>query len=84
MIFKKRAKTDTVPLRRLFSFSSTKDYILTTVSLTSALINGVCLPILVIIFGDLANVIVYEVTSSNPNSTTSQCQNISQESFVKK
>ncbi|XP_050374961.1 ABC transporter B family member 11-like [Argentina anserina] len=45
--------TKTVPLYKLFSFADSIDYLLMIVGTISAIGNGLCMPMLAIIFGDL-------------------------------
>ncbi|XP_040374774.1 ABC transporter B family member 11 isoform X1 [Rosa chinensis] len=45
--------TKTVPLYKLFSFADSMDYLLMSVGTISAIGNGLCMPLLTIIFGDL-------------------------------
>lgn len=69
---------------QLFRWASRTDKILIAVSVTAALFNGICLPFSVILFGDLANVIVYEtspiINASDSNNST-QCQSSSESVF---
>ncbi|CAL8990978.1 unnamed protein product [Prunus brigantina] len=47
--------TKTVPYYKLFSFADSLDYLLMSVGTISAIGNGVCLPLMTIIFGDVIN-----------------------------
>ncbi|XP_061995041.1 ABC transporter B family member 21-like isoform X2 [Rosa rugosa] len=45
--------TKTVPLYKLFSFADSMDYLLMSVGTISAIGNGLCMPLMAIVFGDL-------------------------------
>ncbi|BFG14778.1 hypothetical protein CerSpe_010520 [Prunus speciosa] len=47
--------TKTVPYYKLFSFADSLDYLLMSVGTISAIGNGVCMPLMTIIFGDVVN-----------------------------
>ncbi|KAM2745612.1 hypothetical protein PS2_021317 [Malus domestica] len=47
--------TKTVPFHKLFSFADSLDYLLMSVGTISAIGNGICLPLMTIILGDLIN-----------------------------
>ncbi|ONI27768.1 hypothetical protein PRUPE_1G104100 [Prunus persica] len=47
--------TKTVPYYKLFSFADSLDYLLMSVGTISAIGNGVCMPLMTIIFGDVIN-----------------------------
>ena len=70
-------KEDAVPFYKLFRFASSTDVTLMAVSVMACVVHGMCLPIAVIIYGDLATVIV-DATAPGWNSTnivnTTQCQ----------
>lgn len=52
---KKKEKVEVVPFLKLFAFADPLDYVLMIVGSIGALANGVSLPIMTIIFGDLVN-----------------------------
>lgn len=70
-------KKKTVNFGKLFSFASNEDLVLIFTSFVAATLNGMCLPIAMILFGQLINFIVYEAAlSSNgtlPYNSTSKC-----------
>lgn len=74
-------RNDPIPFRELFRFASNTDVILMAVSITACVIHGVCLPITVILFGDLAKVLVDTtdpgLNSSEISNSSTQCQNSS-------
>ncbi|XP_016647145.1 PREDICTED: ABC transporter B family member 4-like [Prunus mume] len=47
--------TKTVPYYKLFSFADSLDYLLMSIGTISAIGNGVCMPLMTIIFGDVIN-----------------------------
>ncbi|XP_034226585.1 ABC transporter B family member 11-like [Prunus dulcis] len=49
----KSKETKTVPYYKLFSFADSLDYLLMSVGTISAIGNGVCMPLMTIIFGDV-------------------------------
>ncbi|BBG92983.1 P-glycoprotein 11 [Prunus dulcis] len=51
----KSKETKTVPYYKLFSFADSLDYLLMSVGTISAIGNGVCMPLMTIIFGDMIN-----------------------------
>ena len=57
--------TKTVPFLKLFSFADSDDIVLMVVGSIGAIGNGVCLPLMTILFGDLIN-------SFGQNQTNSQ------------
>ncbi len=71
-------KNDPISFRGLFRFASNTDVILIAVSITACVIHGVCLPITVILFGDLAKVLVDTtdpgLNSSEISNSSMQCQ----------
>ena len=48
-------KTNTVPFYKLFAFSDSTDVWLMIIGTIGAIGNGVCMPIMTILFGDLVN-----------------------------
>ncbi|GKU90481.1 hypothetical protein SLEP1_g4470 [Rubroshorea leprosula] len=48
-------KTNTVPFYKLFSFADSTDWLLMLVGTIGAIGNGLCMPLMTIIFGDLVN-----------------------------
>nr|XP_043635409.1 ABC transporter B family member 21-like [Erigeron canadensis] len=52
---KETEKTETVPFYKLFSFADSTDYILMIVGTIGAMANGVSMPLMTILFGDLIN-----------------------------
>ena len=72
-----KEECNTVPFLALFRFASSTDITLMAVSVTACVIHGVCLPTLVILFGDLATVIVdatAPVWNNSDTSNNTQCQ----------
>lgn len=66
---------DPVSFIQLFGWASRTDKILVAISVAAALLNGICLPYSVILFGELANIIVYEASpNSNSSVNSTQCQ----------
>ena len=59
-----------VPFLKLFKFASYIELLQVTIAIITSLLNGVCLPIQLIVWSDLANVLVYEVSASNWNGKT--------------
>ena len=51
----KEGGTKTVPYYKLFSFADSLDYLLMSVGTISAIGNGVCMPLMTIIFGEVVN-----------------------------
>ena len=47
--------TKTVPYYKLFSFADSLDYMLMSVGVISAIGNGLCLPLMSVIIGDMIN-----------------------------
>ena len=62
--------TESVTFLQLFRFASKTDNILISLAVAAALLNGVCLPLAVIVFGNLANDIVELSPSGTQNLTT--------------
>ncbi|MFS8014164.1 putative ABC transporter type 1, transmembrane domain superfamily [Helianthus anomalus] len=54
-IAKEKESTDTVPFYKLFAFADLTDYILMITGTVSAIGNGICLPLMTILLGDLIN-----------------------------
>ncbi|KAJ0691613.1 putative ABC transporter type 1, transmembrane domain superfamily [Helianthus annuus] len=52
---KEKESTDTVPFYKLFAFADLTDYILMITGTVSAIGNGICLPLMTILLGDLIN-----------------------------
>lgn len=54
---KEKAKDDTktVPFYKLFAFADLTDYVLMIVGTIGAVGNGICMPLMTILFGDLLN-----------------------------
>ncbi|KAJ0691614.1 putative ABC transporter type 1, transmembrane domain superfamily [Helianthus annuus] len=52
---KEKESTDTVPFYKLFAFADLTDCILMITGTVSAIGNGVCLPLMTVLFGDLIN-----------------------------
>ncbi|KAL4366271.1 hypothetical protein GQ457_05G001350 [Hibiscus cannabinus] len=48
-------KTDSVPFYKLFAFADSRDFMLMTIGTISAVGNGLCMPLVTILFGDLAD-----------------------------
>ncbi|GMI69508.1 P-glycoprotein 21, ATP-binding cassette B21 [Hibiscus trionum] len=48
-------KTNSVPLYKLFAFADSRDIVLMTVGTIGAIGNGLCMPLMTILFGDLIN-----------------------------
>ena len=69
-----------VQFMELFSFASTNDIILMTISVMVCVLHGLCLPIMLIVFGDLTRSMT-DATNIGWNSTdftnNSQCQSSS-------
>ena len=69
------AKNIPVALMQLFRFASSIDIILMTISVMVCVIHGLCLPIILILFGNLSLSIVNENNRNNSNNT--QCHSSS-------
>ncbi|KAF5762767.1 putative ABC transporter type 1, transmembrane domain superfamily [Helianthus annuus] len=52
---KEKESTETVPFYKLFAFADLTDYMLMIVGTVSAIANGVCLPLMTLLLGDLIN-----------------------------
>ncbi|KAJ0743387.1 putative ABC-type xenobiotic transporter [Helianthus annuus] len=52
---KEKESTDTVPFYKLFAFADLTDYVLMIVGTIGAVGNGICMPLMTILFGDLLN-----------------------------
>ncbi|KAI7750749.1 hypothetical protein M8C21_013051, partial [Ambrosia artemisiifolia] len=52
---KGKERTDTVPFYKLFAFADLTDYILMITGTISAIGNGICLPLMTVLLGDLIN-----------------------------
>ncbi|KAM7484893.1 hypothetical protein LguiA_000902 [Lonicera macranthoides] len=52
---KKKEVTKTVPLYKLFSFADSVDYVLMLVGTIAAIGNGICMPLMTLIFGELVD-----------------------------
>ncbi|KAJ0651012.1 putative ABC transporter type 1, transmembrane domain superfamily [Helianthus annuus] len=52
---KEKESTDTVPFYKLFAFADLTDYILMITGSVSAIGNGICLPLMTVLLGDLIN-----------------------------
>lgn len=52
---KKKESTNALPFYKLFSFADSIDYLLMFVGIIAAAGNGVCMPLLTILFGDSVN-----------------------------
>lgn len=48
-------KTNTVPFHKLFVFADSTDILLMIVGTVGAVGNGLCMPLMTILFGDLVN-----------------------------
>jgi len=62
---------------RLFRFASSNDAILISASVMASILNGICLPLMVLLWGDLSNVIIenYDPGTNNTDITnTTTCQ----------
>lgn len=72
-----KRKRNTVSFVKLFSLSSFEDVLLISLSISAAVVNGVCLPIAMILEGQMVEFIVYKaVLGSNGNvsdQSTSNC-----------
>jgi hypothetical protein len=69
---------NTAPVKfiRLFRFASTNDAMLISASLMASILNGICLPLMVLLWGDLSNVIIanYDPGTNNTDITnTTTC-----------
>ncbi len=77
----KETANESVPFLKLFRFISNTDTILLVVSVSACLITGVCHPIMMILFGDLAQVFVdsnnHQGHDSLDVAKRTQCQNYS-------
>ncbi|KAK9067743.1 hypothetical protein SSX86_011854 [Deinandra increscens subsp. villosa] len=51
----KESSDDTVPFYKLFAFADVTDYVLMITGTVGAIGNGVCMPLMTILFGDLLN-----------------------------
>jgi len=65
-----------VKFLRLFRFASRNDAILISASVTASILNGICLPLMVLLWGDLSNVIIenYDPGVNNTDFNTTTCQ----------
>lgn len=54
-----------VPYYKLFSFADTTDYVLMVVGVITAIGSGLCLPLMTLLFGELANSFGHNVGSKN-------------------
>lgn len=52
---KEKEKTNMVPFRKLFAFADSLDRALMIIGSIGAIGNGLCLPLMTILFGDLVN-----------------------------
>lgn len=61
---------------RLFHFASRNDAILISASVMASILNGVCLPLMVLLWGDLSNIIVenYDSGTNKTDTNTTTCQ----------
>ncbi|KAL9994678.1 putative ABC transporter type 1, transmembrane domain superfamily [Helianthus debilis subsp. tardiflorus] len=50
-----KERIETVPFYKLFAFADLTDYMLMIVGTVSAIANGVCLPLMTLLLGDLIN-----------------------------
>lgn len=73
---------------RLFRFASRNDAMLISASVMASILNGICLPLMVLLWGDLSNVIIanYDPGTNNTvitNTTTCQFHSNTTQNFPK-
>lgn len=52
---KEDEKTNTVPFHKLFAFADSTDILLMIIGTIGAIGNGICMPLMTVLFGDLIN-----------------------------
>ncbi|KAI7750747.1 hypothetical protein M8C21_013049, partial [Ambrosia artemisiifolia] len=62
---KEKESTDTVPFYKLFAFADLTDYILMIIGTVSAIGNGICLPLMTVLLGDLINSFGHNQNNTN-------------------
>ena len=67
-------KTNTVPFRKLFSFADSTDIFLMILGTIGAVGNGICMPLMTLLFGELANSFGQNPNSPNMVDTVSKVQ----------
>lgn len=69
----------------LFSFATLKDYLLVTFGVLAAIVSGFDCPVYLVLYGDIANVMVYmNVTEINNtlNDNSTQCHTFPSDNFI--
>ena len=78
LVTKEESANSPVKFLRLFRFASRNDTIFVSASVGASILNGICLPLMVLLWGDLSNVIIenYDSEANNTVSTnnTTTCQ----------
>ncbi|KAK7843585.1 abc transporter b family member 11 [Quercus suber] len=69
---KEDEKTNTVPFRKLFSFADSTDILLMILGTIGAVGNGICMPLMTVLFGDLINSFGQNQNSPNIVATVSK------------
>jgi hypothetical protein len=78
-VLAQEGNVNTAPVKfiRLFRFASRNDAMLISASVMASILNGICLPLMVLLWGDLSNVII-ENNDPGTNNTditnTTTCQ----------
>lgn len=67
-------KTNTVPFRKLFSFADSTDILLMILGTIGAVGNGICMPLMTVLFGELINSFGQNQNSPNIVDTVSKVQ----------
>ena len=67
-------KTNTLPFRKLFSFADSTDILLMILGTIGAVGNGICMPLMTLLFGELANSFGQNQNSPNMVDTVSKVQ----------
>ncbi|KAL8252897.1 hypothetical protein R6Q59_036590 [Mikania micrantha] len=62
---KEKESTNTVPFYKLFAFADVVDHILMIVGTVSAIGNGICLPLMTVLLGDLVNSFGHNQNNTN-------------------
>lgn len=62
---KEKEKANKVPFRKLFAFADFTDIMLMTIGSIGAIGNGVCMPLMAILFGDLTDSFGQNQNNSN-------------------
>ena len=69
-MFLKTKENQSVPFLKLFKFAKNIEKFQASIAIIASLLSGICWPIVLIVWSDLANVMVYKINASNFDSTT--------------